>query len=105
MRLQLDFGTEPKQYFFPNISRSLLCIRNVAVASRSEEDFFEEGDPMNYFGPALELLLGGSGQNALKRVRGLEYLIDTKFHQTQSSGSEVKAYYVFLYIHIYIQKF
>ena len=38
-RQKFDFRMEPKiKHFFPHVSRSLLCIRFVAVAFRSEEE-------------------------------------------------------------------
>ena len=43
---------------------------------------------MTYFGPALDLPLGGSGRKTTTLVRDLEYFIPTKFHQNLSSGSE-----------------
>ena len=47
---------------------------------------------MTYFGPALDLPLGGSGQKTITLVRDHEYFIPTKFHKNPSSGSgeEVK---------------
>ena len=42
---------------------------------------------MTYFGPALDLPLGGSGRKTTTLVRDLEYFIHTKFHQNLSSGS------------------
>ena len=54
---------------------------------------------MTNFGPALDLPLGGSGQNTFVHVRGLEYFIHTKFHQNPSSGSVAKADFVFPYIY------
>ena len=43
---------------------------------------------MTYFGPALDLPLGGSGRKTTTLVRDHEYFIPTKFHQNLSSGSE-----------------
>ena len=47
---------------------------------------------MTYFGPALDLPLGGSGRKTTTLVRDHEYFIPTKFYQNPSSGSgeEVK---------------
>ena len=42
-RQKFDFGMEPKittLKFFPHASRSLLCIRFVAVAFQSEEEAY-----------------------------------------------------------------
>ena len=43
---------------------------------------------MTYFGPALDLPLGGSGRKTTTLVRDHEYFIPTEFHQNLSSGSE-----------------
>ena len=40
---------------------------------------------MIYFGPALDLPLGGSGQK--NTYKGFEYFIHAKFHQNPSRGS------------------
>ena len=56
---------------------------------------------MTYFGPALDPPLGGSGRNTLLHVRDHEYFIPTKFRKHQSSGSVVKADYVFPYIYMH----
>ena len=42
---------------------------------------------MTYFGPALDLPLGGSGQKTTTLVRDHRNFIPTKFHQNPSSGS------------------
>ena len=42
---------------------------------------------MNYFCPALDPSLGGSGRKTTTLVRDHEYFIPTKFHQIPSSGS------------------
>ena len=42
---------------------------------------------MTYFGPALDPTLSGSVRKTTTLVRDLEYIIHTKFHQNQSSGS------------------
>ena len=69
------------------VSRSLLCIRFVAVAFRSEKKkFVEEGDPVTYFWPALDTPFGGYGRKTTTLVREHEYFISTKFHQNPSSG-------------------
>ena len=52
MRQKFDFGMEPKwQHFFPHASRSLLCIRFVAVAVRSEEEVSWRRGPRDLFWP------------------------------------------------------
>ena len=45
---------------------------------------------MTYFGPALDLPLGGSGRKTTTLVRDLEYFIHSKFHKNLSSGSGVE---------------
>ena len=72
------------QPIFPHVSRSLLCIRFVAV---EEEDSWRRGPPVTYFCPALDPPLGGSGRKTTTLVRDHEYFIPTKFHQNPSSGS------------------
>ena len=52
-----------------------------------KKKFFEEGDPVDYFCPALDPPLGGSGRKITTPERDLEYFIHTKFHQNLSSGS------------------
>ena len=42
---------------------------------------------MTYFGPALDLPLGGSGRKTITLVRDLEDFIHTQFHQNISRGS------------------
>ena len=46
-RQKFDFPMKPKkkQYFFPNASRSLLCIQYVAVAFRSKEEILWRREP------------------------------------------------------------
>ena len=86
----VDFGMDPPQYehFFPHVSRSLLCIRNVAIAFRTEEEVsWRRGPPVTYFCPALDPPLDGSGRKTTTLVRDLEHFIHTKFHQNPSSGS------------------
>ena len=74
--------------FFPHASRSLLCIRFVAVALWSEEEVsIRRGPPVTYFCPALDPPLEGSGRKTTTLVRDHEYFIPTKFHQNPSSGS------------------
>ena len=54
--------------------------------SSLKKKFLEEGPPVTYFGPALDLPLGGSGRKTTTLVRDHEYFIPTKFHQNPSSG-------------------
>ena len=53
---------------------------------------------MTYYGPALDLPLGGFGPKVNTNERGLEYFIPTKFGEYPSSDSVVKSDYVFSYI-------
>ena len=57
-----------------------------------KKKFLVEGDPLTYFGTALDPPLGGSGRKTTRLVRDHEYFIPTKFHQNPSSGygEEVK---------------
>ena len=57
---------------------------------------------MTYYGPALDLPLGGFGPKVNKNERGLEYFIPTKFGEYPSSYSVVKSDYVFPYIYMYM---
>ena len=75
------------QHFFRYASRSLLCIRYVAVAFRSEKrTLYKKGNPVTYFCPALDPPLGGSVRKTPEKDH--EYFILTKFHKYASSGSE-----------------
>ena len=96
-----DFRMEPKiTTLLSTCSRSLLCIWFVAVAFRSEEEVsWRRGPPVIYIGHALDQPLDGSGQNALKHVRDLDYFIHTKFHQNPSSGYVAKADYVTMFFY------
>ena len=88
----------------PRSSRSLLCIRFVAVAFRSEKEvcfFLKKGTHFNLFLPCPGSALRSYGWDTLMHVWGLEYFIPTKFHQNPSSGSVVKADYVFPYIYVH----
>ena len=89
------------EYFFLYASKSLLCIRFVAVAFRSEEEVLWRRElPGTYFGPALDPPLGGFGPRVNTNVRGYEYFIPTKFGKYPSGNSVVKAGYVFQYIYM-----
>ena len=74
--------------FFPQTSRSLLCVRVVAVAFLSKEVLWRRGPPWHIFSHPGS----GYGRKTTTLVRDLEYFIDTKCHQTQfsSSGLEVE---------------
>ena len=63
--------------------------------------FFKKGAPVTYFCPALDPSLSGSGRNSSTHVRGHEFLIPSKFRKHPSSGSAVKAEYVFTYIYLH----
>ena len=56
---------------------------------------------MAYYGPALDLPLGGFGSKVNTNERGLEYFIPTKFGEYPSSDSVVKSDYVFPYIYMH----
>ena len=86
----------------PHASRSLLWIRFVAVAFQSEEKVcWRRGPRVTYFGPALDPPLGGSGWKTITLVRDHEHFIPTKFRKHPSSGTVVKADYVFPYIYMH----
>ena len=90
------------QYYIPHASRSLLWIRFVAVAFQSEEKVcWRRGPRVTYFGPALDPPLGGSGWKTTTLVRDHEHFIPTKFRKHPSSGTVVKADYVFPYIYMH----
>ena len=55
---------------------------------------------MTYYGPALDLPLGGFCPKVNKNELGLEYFIPTKFGEYPSSDSVVKSDYVpYIYMH------
>ena len=58
--------------------------------------FFEEGDPVTYFDPNLGYV------RKTTFVRDHEYFIPTKLCKYPSSGSVVKADYVFPYIYMHL---
>ena len=80
---------QKQQSFIPHASRSLLCIRFVAVAfwAKKKNNFFKMGTPVTYFCPALDLPLGRYGRNILMHIRGHKHFILTKFHKHPSCGS------------------
>ena len=55
-----------------------------------------------YYGPALDLPLGGFSPKVNTNERGLEYFIPTKFGEYPSSDSVVKSDYVFPYIYMHL---
>ena len=71
--------------------------------STLREKFFGEarGPSLKYYGPALDLPLGGFGPKVNTNERGLEYFIPTKFGEYPSSDSVVKSDYVFPYIYMH----
>ena len=71
-----------------------VCCCSLSVGKK----FFEEGDPLDLFCPALDPPLGGYGQNIFMHVPGHEHFIPTKFRKYPLRGSVVKAGYVFPYI-------
>ena len=87
-RQKFDFGMEQKvttllPTCFYIIAIHLVCRCSLPVWRRS---FLKNGTPVTYFGPALDLPLGGSGQKTTTYVRDHEYFIPTRFHQNPSSG-------------------
>ena len=103
-RQKFDFGMEPtEQHFITHASRSLLCIWFCCcMPSSLKKKFVEEGDtPVTYFCPALDPSLDRSGRKTKTLVRDHEYFIPTKFRKHPSSGSVVKADYVFPYIYMH----
>ena len=70
--------------------------------STLKEKFFGERPPsLTYYGPALDLSLGGFCPKVNTNERGLEYFIPTKFGEYPSSDSVVKSDYVFPYIYMH----
>ena len=65
------------------------------------EVLWRRGPSLTYYGPALDLPLGGFGPKVNTNERGLEYFIPTKFGEYPSSDSVVKSDYVFPYIYIH----
>ena len=57
---------QKQQSFIPHASRSLLCIRFVAVAFWAKKQFFKMGTPLTYLCPALDPPLGRYGRNIFK---------------------------------------
>ena len=94
---------QKQQHFITHASRSLLWIRFVAVAFRSEEEVFwrRPPPPGDLFSLALDLPLGKYSQNIFMHVPGHEHFIPTKFRKHPLSGSVVKAVYVFPYIYMH----
>ena len=76
---------QKEQHFFPNASRSLLSIRFVAVAFRSEVHW-RSPPPMTYLAPPWIRPFANVAEKKTL-VRDLEYSIHTKVHQNPSSGS------------------
>ena len=56
---------------------------------------------MTYYGPALDLPLGGFGPIVNTNEWGLEYFIPTKFGEYPLSDSVDKSDYVFPYIYMH----
>ena len=79
------------QYYIPHASRSLLCIRFVAVAFQSEEEVrWRRGPPVTYFCPALDPPLDGSGRKTTTLVRDHEHFIPTKFCIIRYGGIKIE---------------
>ena len=73
------------------------------LPSSLKKNFFEEGtpSPLTYFCLTLDPPLGKYGRNILMHVQSHENFIPIKFRKHPSSGSVVKADYVFRYIHMH----
>ena len=69
--------------------------------SSLKKKFVEEGDPVTYFCPTLDLPLDISGRKTTKLVRDHEHFTPTKFCKHPLSSSVVKADYVFPYIYMH----
>ena len=78
---------QKQQSFIQHASRSLLCIRFVAVAFWAKKNNFKMGTPVTYFCPALDPPLCSYGRNILMHIRGHKHFILTKFHKHPSCGS------------------
>ena len=81
---------QKQQHFITHASRSLLWIRFVAVAFRSEEKVFwrRAPPPLDLFCLALDPPLGKYGQNIFMHVPGHEHFIPTKFRKHPLSDSQ-----------------
>ena len=80
----------------------MLCIQFVAAAFHSEgENLWRRGPSLTYFGPALDLPLGGLGPKVNTNEWGPEYFIPTKFGEYPSSDSVDKSDYVFPYTYMH----
>ena len=75
---------QKQQHFITQASRSLVWIRFVAVAFRSEEVFWRRGPTPLSLDPPLGLYI-------FMHVPGHEHFIPTKFHKHPLSSSAVKA--------------
>ena len=89
---------QKQQHFITHASRSLLWIRFVAIAFRSEEEVFWRREPIL---PRPGSALGKYGQNIFMHVLGHDHFIPTKFRKHPLSSSVVKAGYVFPYIYMH----
>ena len=95
---------QKQQHFITHASRSLIWIRFVAVAFRSEEVFWRRGPPPPPPWPILPRPGSTPGQiwpKHFMHVLGHEHFIPTKFRKHPLSGSVVKAGYVFPYIYMH----
>ena len=77
-------------------------IQFVAVAFRSEEEvFWRRGPPLTYFASPWVRPWADMAKTSLCNVPGHEHFIPTKIRKHPSSGSVVKADYVFPYIYMH----
>ena len=70
-------------------------------SSNLKKMFFEEGDPLDLFLPSPGYAPGRIWPKCLTHVRSHEFFIPTKFCKHPSSGSVVKADYLFPYIQMH----
>ena len=74
----------------------------VAAAFQFEgEVLWRRGPSLTYYGPALDLPLGGFFQKVNTDEWGLEYFFPTKFGEYPLSDTVVKRDYVFPYIYMH----
>ena len=100
-RQKFDFPMKQKItiYFFPNASRSLLCIQYVAVAFPSEEEVLWRREPLEpIFAPPWIHPWADSAQESTQMCGVMSTLSLPSFGKYPSSNSVVKADYVFQYI-------
>ena len=78
-----------------------LLLQHSTLTCLKEKFFGGRGPSLTYYGPALDLPLGGFGSKLNTNEQGLKYFIPTKFGEYPSSDSVVKSDYVFPYIYMH----